>query len=39
MTIFHQFIDSPVGRLLIIASDKGLHAIEFPQGRHPVKRD
>ncbi|RRD67225.1 methylated-DNA--[protein]-cysteine S-methyltransferase [Comamonadaceae bacterium OH2310_COT-174] len=39
MTIFHQTIDSPVGRLLIAASDEGLHAIEFPQGRHPVKRD
>ncbi|MDO4724249.1 MAG: methylated-DNA--[protein]-cysteine S-methyltransferase [Comamonadaceae bacterium] len=39
MTIFHQHIDSPVGRLLIAASDRGLHAIEFPQGRHPLKRD
>ena len=39
MTIFHQFIDSPVGRLLIATSDEGLHAIEFPRGRHPVKRD
>ncbi|RRD58556.1 methylated-DNA--[protein]-cysteine S-methyltransferase [Comamonadaceae bacterium OH2545_COT-014] len=39
MTIFHQTIDSPVGRLLIATSDEGLHAIEFPQGRHPVKRD
>ncbi|PJK01835.1 cysteine methyltransferase [Lysobacteraceae bacterium NML03-0222] len=39
MTIFHQTIDSPVGRLLIATSDEGLHAIEFPQGRHLVKRD
>lgn len=39
MTIFHQTIDSPVGRLLIAASDEGLHAIEFPQGRHRLKRD
>ncbi|PAT43018.1 methylated-DNA--[protein]-cysteine S-methyltransferase [Vandammella animalimorsus] len=39
MSIFHQSIDSPVGRLLIAASDEGLHAIEFPQGRHPPKRD
>ncbi|PAT32055.1 methylated-DNA--[protein]-cysteine S-methyltransferase [Vandammella animalimorsus] len=39
MTIFHQTIDSPVGRLLIATSDEGLHAIEFPQGRHPVKRN
>ncbi|PJK04001.1 cysteine methyltransferase [Lysobacteraceae bacterium NML71-0210] len=39
MTIFHKTIDSPVGRLLIATSDEGLHAIEFPQGRHPVKRD
>ncbi|PJK14892.1 cysteine methyltransferase [Lysobacteraceae bacterium NML07-0707] len=39
MRIFHESIDSPVGRLLIAASDNGLHAIEFPQGRHPLKRD
>ncbi|WDS35993.1 methylated-DNA--[protein]-cysteine S-methyltransferase [Pseudoxanthomonas sp.] len=37
MTIFHRHIPSPVGPLLIVASDTGLHAIEFPSNRHPVK--
>ena len=36
--IFYQYIDSPVGPLLLAASDAGLHAIEFFQNRHPVKR-
>ena len=36
--IFFQTIDSPVGTLLLAASDAGLHAIEFAENRHPVKR-
>ena len=36
--IFYQHIDSPVGPLLLAASDAGLHAIEFAENRHPVKR-
>ena len=36
--IFYQYIDSPVGPLLLAASDAGLHAIEFAENRHPVKR-
>ena len=36
--IFFQTIDSPVGPLLLAASDAGLHAIEFAENRHPVKR-
>lgn len=35
----YTHIDSPVGRLLLAASDDGVHAIEFPRNRHPVKRD
>lgn len=31
-------IDSPVGPLLLAASDDGLHAIEFNRSRHPVPR-
>lgn len=31
--------DSPIGRLFIAASDVGIRAIEFPENRHPVKRD
>ncbi len=38
MTIFHRTVPSPVGPLLIAASDAGLHALEFPQNRHPVRR-
>ena len=30
--------DSPVGPLTVAASDAGLHAIEFPQNRHPQRR-
>ena len=30
--------DSPVGLLTVAASDAGLHAIEFPQNRHPQRR-
>lgn len=38
MTIFHRAIPSPVGPLRIAASDAGLHGIEFPGNRHPVKQ-
>lgn len=38
MTILHTRVDSPVGPLLLAASDAGLHAIEFPESRHPLKR-
>jgi methylated-DNA-[protein]-cysteine S-methyltransferase len=38
-TIFFRRIDSPVGTLTLAASDAGLHAIEFPGNRHPVRRD
>ncbi|WP_407354366.1 methylated-DNA--[protein]-cysteine S-methyltransferase [Luteimonas sp. R10] len=38
MTIFHTRFDSPVGPLLLAASDAGMHAIEFHASRHPVKR-
>ena len=31
--------DSPIGRLLLAAGDAGLRALEFPENRHPVKRD
>ena len=36
--IFFQTIDSSVGTLLLAARDAGLHAIEFAENRHPVKR-
>ncbi|NZA27582.1 methylated-DNA--[protein]-cysteine S-methyltransferase [Luteimonas sp. SJ-92] len=38
MTVFHTRIDSPVGPLLLAASDAGLHAIEFHAARHPIRR-
>lgn len=40
MTPVHwMHIASPIGQLLVAASDDGLRAIEFPRNRHPVKRD
>ncbi|MCC6162810.1 MAG: methylated-DNA--[protein]-cysteine S-methyltransferase [Acidobacteria bacterium] len=38
MTITHTTIDSPVGPLLLAASDAGLHAVEFNASTHPVLR-
>jgi methylated-DNA-[protein]-cysteine S-methyltransferase len=38
MTIYYTHIESPVGRLLLAASDAGLHAIEFHAARHAVSR-
>jgi methylated-DNA-[protein]-cysteine S-methyltransferase len=38
MSIAYTTIDSPVGPLLLAASDAGLHAIEFSRSRHPVPR-
>lgn len=38
MTIFERSVPSPVGPLRVAASDAGLHAIEFPGNRHPVKQ-
>lgn len=37
-TIHFTHIDSPIGQLMIAASADGLHAIEFPENRHPVAR-
>ncbi|TWI56652.1 methylated-DNA-[protein]-cysteine S-methyltransferase [Pseudomonas duriflava] len=34
--IAYTFINSPIGRLRVAASDAGLHQIEFPESRHPV---
>lgn len=38
MTIFERSMPSPVGPLRVAASDAGLHAIQFPGNRHPVKQ-
>ena len=38
-TVFYRHIDSPLGSLTLAASDAGLHAIELPESRHPVRRD
>ncbi|MFC3813831.1 methylated-DNA--[protein]-cysteine S-methyltransferase [Lysobacter sp. GCM10012299] len=37
--IVHTTIDSPVGPLLLAASDGGMHLIEFHTPRHPMRRD
>ena len=39
MTVIHTRYDSPVGALMLAATDAGIHAVEFPENRHPVKRD
>ena len=38
MTVHTTFVDSPVGPLFVAADAAGLHAIEFCENRHPVKR-
>lgn len=38
MSIHFTRIDTPIGPLLLAASDAGMHAIEFRNARHPVKR-
>jgi methylated-DNA-[protein]-cysteine S-methyltransferase len=38
MTVFHTTVDSPVGPLLLAASDAGLHVIEFHAPRHTARR-
>jgi len=38
MTVFHTHVDSPVGPLLLAASDAGLHVIEFHAPRHVAPR-
>lgn len=38
MTIHYTRIDSPIGPLLLAASDAGMHTIEFQDAKHPVKR-
>lgn len=38
MSIHYTRIDTPIGPLLLAASDAGMHAIEFRDARHPVKR-
>lgn len=39
MTVFFRHIESPIGRLMIATEDAGIRAVEFPENRHPVKRD
>ncbi|ULQ46004.1 methylated-DNA--[protein]-cysteine S-methyltransferase [Flagellatimonas centrodinii] len=38
MSVYYTHIDSPVGPLLVAASDAGLHAIEFHETKHAVRR-
>ena len=39
MSTRYTHVDSPVGRLMLAADDAGLRAVEFPENRHPVKRE
>ena len=36
--IFYQYIESPVGPLLLAADDNGLRLIEFHTPRHPIAK-
>ena len=38
MSIYYRHVQSPVGSLLLAASDAGLHAVEFDASQHPVHR-
>lgn len=39
MTVVHTRVESPVGPLLLAASDAGLHVVAFPEPRHAVAPD
>ena len=39
MTVHFKHIDSPIGSLFIAADGSGIRALEFPENRHPVKRE
>ena len=39
MNVHTTTVDSPIGRLFLAAEDEGLRAVEFPENRHPVKRE
>lgn len=39
MNIVYTHVESPIGRLMIATDDAGLRAIEFPENRHPVRRE
>ncbi len=33
--IYYQYMDSPIGKLLVAGDDKGLHLINFPKNEKP----
>lgn len=35
--VLYTYIGSPIGLLLLAASDAGLHVVDFPDGKHPVR--
>ena len=36
---FYTFLESPVGRLLLVADERGLKLVNFQDGRHPMDPD
>ena len=36
---YYTFLESPVGKLLLVADDRGLKLINFQDGRHPQEPD
>lgn len=39
MTLHHLFHPTPIGDLLLVADDAGLHRVQFPSSRHGVDLD
>jgi len=39
MTLHHVFHPTPVGDLLLVAGNEGLHRVQFPNGRHGIDVD
>lgn len=35
--VLYTYIGSPVGLLLLAASDAGVHVVDFPDGKHPAR--
>ena len=39
MTLHHVFHPTPIGALLLVAGDDGLHRVQFPASKHGVDAD
>jgi len=39
VTVYYDYLDSPVGRLLLVLDGEGLRHVHFENGRHPLWLD